>query len=284
MLNYVFRTPYLDEDTGANLGGGGTPTDTAGQQTDTQTADTTVQGGEQQTQQTQTEQPKFKVKFNHEEKELTYDEAIQYAQKGMNYDRIYPEYEKLRNNPHLSYLEQKAQRLGMSVEQLIENDRKYEEQQKLNELIQQNIPEEYAKKLLEHDKVMKEYQTEKQTREQTEAKQKMFAEFLEAYPEFYDPNKSLPPEVQAEISKGRHPIDAYVRYENKLLKEQLQGAQKQQQTQEANEKNAASSTGSVKTSGKTGGFISKDDFEANKHDMNWVRKNLNTLSESRKHW
>ena len=62
---------------------------------------------------------------------------------------------ELKNHPYLSYLEQKAQRFGMTVEQLIENDRKYEEQQRINRLVQQNIPEEYARRLLkvdEHEK------------------------------------------------------------------------------------------------------------------------------------
>jgi len=58
----------------------------------------------------------------------------------------------------------------------------------------------------------------------------------------------------------------------------------QQQIEQANNKNAATSTGSAKTSGKTGGFISKEEFEANKHDMKWLQKNLSTLDESRKHW
>ena len=49
-----------------------------------------------------------------------------------------------KHKPTLSYLEQKAQRLGLTVEQLIENDRKWEEQQKLNKLIQKNIPPERA--------------------------------------------------------------------------------------------------------------------------------------------
>lgn len=33
-------------------------------------------------------QPKVKVKFNHEERELTLDEAAMYAQKGMNFDKV----------------------------------------------------------------------------------------------------------------------------------------------------------------------------------------------------
>lgn len=189
---------------------------------------------------------------------------------------------ELRNNPHLSYLEQKAQKLGITVEQLIENDRKFEEQEALNRLIQQNIPEEYAKKLLEHDKFMQEYQTEKQQREQKEKEQKMYLEFLEAYPDVKP--EDVPAEVWQEVAKGRNLLDAYVRYENKRLKDEMAKFQQQQQTQAANMKNAASSTGSVRDGGNGAEFISFEEFEANKHDQSWVVKNYNRIMKSRAKW
>lgn len=199
---------------------------------------------------------------------------------------------ELKNNPHLSYLEQKAQRLGMTVEQLIENDRKYEEQQRINRLVQQNIPEEYARRILKVDE-LEEWKdsTEKQRQEQ-ERRQKMFTEFFEAYPEFNDPKKleEIPREVWLKVYHpeknpgGISMLDAYTRYENKLLKAEKEKLQAQRQTQQANTKNAESSTGSVKTPGATGGFISREQFDANKGNMNWVQKNLDLIEESRKHW
>lgn len=164
---------------------------------------------------------------------------------------------ELKNNPYLSYLEQKAQKLGISVEQLIENDRKWEEQQKLNELIQQNIPPEFAQKLLEHDKIVQEYQTEKQIREQKEKEQKMYLEFLEAYPDVKP--EDVPAEVWKEVKEGRSLLDAYVRYENKRLKDEMAKFQQQQQNQQANQTNAASSTGSARDIGSAG--KPKDPFE-----------------------
>lgn len=108
------------------------------------------------------------------------------------------------------------------------------------------------------------------------------AEFLDAYPDVKP--EDVPVEVWVEVNKGRNLLEAYVRYENKRLKEEMAKFQQQQQVQQANEKNAASSTGSAKSSGATGGYISREQFEANKHDINWVRKNLSILEESRKHW
>jgi hypothetical protein len=189
---------------------------------------------------------------------------------------------ELKSNPHLSYLEQKAQRLGITVEQLIENDRKFEEQQRLNELIQNNIPKEYAEKLLKVDELEqwkaqmeKQIQEEQQKRQEQQYTQQMYAEFLQMYPEVKP--EQIPKEVWLLVKQGHRLASAYAIHENKLLKQQFQ-------TQEANTKNAESSTGSVKTQGKTGGYISREQFDANKGNMNWVMKNLDLIEESRKHW
>lgn len=189
---------------------------------------------------------------------------------------------ELKNNPYLSYLEQIAQESGMSIDQLIENDRKFREQQKINELIQENIPPDIAKEVYESRKFREQYQKEKAEREKQEKERQMMAEFLDAYPDVKP--EDIPVEVWVEVKKGCNLLDAYVRYENKRLKEEMAKFQQQHQVQQANEKNAASSTGSAKSSGATGGYISREQFEANKHDINWVRKNLSILEESRKHW
>lgn len=199
---------------------------------------------------------------------------------------------ELKSNPYLSYLEQKAQRFGMTVEQLIENDRKYEEQQRINRLVQQNIPEEYARRLLKVDELEKWKDITEKQRQEQERRLKMFTEFFEAYPEFNDPKKleEIPREVWLKVYHpeknpgGISMLDAYTRYENKLLKAEKEKLQAQRQTQQANTKNAESSTGSVKTPGATGGFISREQFDANKGNMNWVQKNLDLIEESRKHW
>ena len=189
---------------------------------------------------------------------------------------------ELKNHPHLSYLEQKAQRFGITVEKLIENDQKWEQQRRLNELVQNNIPKEYAEKLLKVDELEQwKAQTEKQRQEEQrkqqeqQYKQQMYAEFLQMYPDVKP--EQIPSEVWQLVNQGHRLASAYAIHENKLLKQQYQ-------TQQANFKNAESSTGSVKTQGKTGGYISREQFDANKGNMNWVMKNLDLIEESRKHW
>ncbi len=189
---------------------------------------------------------------------------------------------ELKNNPHLSYLEKKAQRLGITVEKLIENDQKWEQQQKLNELVQRNIPKEYAEKLLKVDELEQwktqqeqQRQAEQQRQQQQQYKQQMYAEFLQMYPEVKP--EQIPKEVWQLVNQGHRLASAYAIHENKLLKQQYQ-------TQQANFKNAGSSTGSVKSPGATGGFISREQFDANKGNLGWVQKNLDLIEKSRKHW
>jgi hypothetical protein len=263
----MFKSPYLDGDNGNNLGGGAT---------EPAISQPVTQAGQQ------TEQPKFKVKFNHEEKELTYDEAVQYAQKGMNYDRIYPEYEKLKNDPRLSFVETQAKKYGMTTEQYLDAVAKAEEEEEKNQLIQKNIPPEYAQEMLENRKFRQEYQSERQANQQREAKNKMYQEFIDAYPDVNPTD--VPPEVWQEVKSGRTLTDAYTRYENRLLREKLGGAQTQQQTQQANQANAAASTGSAKSGKATQGFISKETYEQNRKNQKWMDANYDNVVSSMKHW
>jgi hypothetical protein len=258
--------------------------ETAVEMGDATTGEQTASEGTQEPPQGETAQEKQERLFRQADVDRIIQERL--ARERQKYET------ELKSNPHLSYLEQKAQRLGMTVEQLIENDRKYEEQQRINRLVQQNIPEEYARRLLKVDELEKWKDiTERQSQEQ-ERRQKMFTEFFEAYPAFNDPKKleEIPREVWLKVYHpeknpgGISMLDAYTRYENKLLKAEKEKLQAQRQTQQANTKNAESSTGSVKTPGATGGFISREQFDANKGNMNWVQKNLDLIEESRKHW
>ena len=283
----MFRQPYLSEDDGVNLGGGGTPTDTAGQQTDTQTADTTLQDGGQQTQTQQPQiPPAIKVKFNHEEREIPYEEAVTHIQKGMNYDKAV---ERARQEAAQQardewIAEQGYEWHGKPIKTEAEYKQALQEQELENRIKQQysNVPEELLNELVESKRFREETLAEKKAREEKEAEHKQYTDFLEAYPDVKP--EDIPVEVWKEHKEGRSLTEAYMRYENQRLKDEMAKYQTQQQIEQANNKNAATSTGSAKTSGKTGGFISKEDFEANKHDMKWVQKNLSTLEESRKHW
>ena len=173
---------------------------------------------------------------------------------------------------------------GKPIKTEAEYKQALQEQELENRIKQQysNVPEELLNELVESKRFREETLAEKKAREEKEAEHKQYTDFLEAYPDVKP--EDIPVEVWKEHKEGRSLTEAYMRYENQRLKDEMAKYQTQQQIEQANNKNAATSTGSAKTSGKTGGFISKEDFEANKHDMKWVQKNLSTLEESRKHW
>lgn len=158
------------------------------------------------------------------------------------------------------------------------------EQELENKIRQQysNVPDELLNEIVEGKRFREETLAEKKAREEKKAENKQYSDFLEAYPDVKA--EEIPVEVWKEVKEGRNLTDAYTRYENKRLKDEMAKFQQQQQTQQANNQNAAASTGSVRTSGKTEGFISQEEFDANKHNTNWVRRNLNTIEESRKRW
>jgi hypothetical protein len=165
------------------------------------------------------QEQKIKIKYNHEDRELTLEEATQLAQKGMNYDKIQQQYNEMQNNPGLQYLNDLAQRNDMSVEDLVSYWKQQEEQDQLQELIQSNIPEEYAQEILENRKFRQEQQQERQTKQQEEQQQAELMEFINTFPDV-DPSK-IPPEIWQKVNEGVPIKYAYMEHQMSELKNQV---------------------------------------------------------------
>lgn len=125
--------------------------------------------------------------------------------------------------------------------------------------------------------------TQKQIKEKEDFKQKQFAEFAQRFPDFtkeiVDQKAEFPKEVLQALEDGRNIADVY---ENLLLKEKLAKFEAEKAEKENAEKSIGSATGTSTDESKD--LISKEAFEANKHDQQWVSKNLNKLQKSMKHW
>jgi hypothetical protein len=276
----MFKTPYLGADPGAGGGSDPIPPVTDPPAGDPPQSDPPVN-------------PAIKVKFNHEEREIPYEEAVTHIQKGMNYDKAV---ERARQEARDAWIaEQGYEWKGKPIKTEAEYKQALQEKETEDRIRAQysNVPDEIVQKLLKVDELERwksdtekksqdseaqsKADAEKQARQQRE-NEEFFAMFKAENGRDFDPNTDkLPKELVAYLQKGM-PIDyAYSRY---LIDQKRVSTQ----TQEANTKNAQTSTGSVKTSGKTGGFISFEDFEANKHNQKWVRDNLDTIEESRKRW
>jgi hypothetical protein len=122
-------------------------------------------------------------------------------------------------------------------------------------------------------------------RQQQDAKinsevQALFQEYPEAR------NEKIPDSVFLEsIEKGIPLSYAYAKYATSQLKNKVSEFEKGVKTSEVNSKNAVASTGSTTGNGaNTGEFISKETFEANKKNSEWMSQNYDLLKSSMNKW
>lgn len=250
-----------------------------------QTSETIAAESAQATEATTTQEvtPAIKVKFNHEEKSIPYEEATTLIQKGMNYDKIFQQHAELQKKWEATQQQQ--------------------EKQTLTEAYQSTVAQiaadygadpaallEIAETLIaKHPDVIEaqgikakeaEVLTQKQMQEKINADA---AAFRQNYPDV-DINK-IPSEVWEKVDKGLSLTDSYQIYENKILREKIAAQEKALQVKEANERNAATSPGSVTGQGATtADFISFETFEQNRGNSKWVKDNYKRIQESRSKW
>jgi len=195
-----------------------------------------------------------KIKYNKEEVNVeSIDDLINGYQKGLNYDKKLQELENLQNSRLEKYAKEKADALGISVDEYMDRVEKYEESQQrqqeqdeLNELVDNGMPETLAKELIAGREQRRQLQKElNEIREEREAakkeaeKNKEYTDFLEAFPDV-DPDK-IPKEV-FEDAQNSSLSEAYMKWQIKDLKNQLSIAK-------TNEKNYESSVGGVTETG-----------------------------------
>jgi hypothetical protein len=180
------------------------------------------------------EQLRFKVKYNHEEQELGYDEAVPLIQKGMNYDKLQERIGQLESDPRMSFVEELANEQGMDVNEYLEAFRNHREESKLQELVQQNIPEEYAREMLESRKYREQQKAEQKTKEEEATKNKDFGEFFEYFKQandrdFNSTTDKIPQEVWDLNAQGVPIKFAYMQHHSNELRNQLKTLKQNEQ-------------------------------------------------------
>lgn len=166
------------------------------------------------------EEQRIRIKYNHEERELTLEEATQLAQKGMNYDKLQQKFNEVQNNPGLAYLNKLAERSGTSIENLVSYWEEQETQAELNQLIKNNIPEEYAREMIENKK-FREQMEQKEKQAQLESRQHQ--EFDDFFKTFTDVKpEDIPTEVWQKNEEGVPLKYAYMEHEYNKLKNEMQ--------------------------------------------------------------
>lgn len=201
--------------------------------------------------------PKLKVKYNKQERELSPDEAVEYAQKGMNYDKIYGELQNLKSAPWLEAAREAAER-GVDVADLLKAAPERELTAEISELRASGYDEAQAREIAE-GRIAKRQLERERGRQAAEQKrrdriQADLAEFRELYPDI-DPEK-VPAEVWAQVQGGKALTDAYMRYD--LRRQRAQG-----KAQEVNDKNRQAASPAPKSDGGTEkGYYTREQVKA----------------------
>ena len=197
-----------------------------------------------------------KVKYNGESVNIdNIDDLITNFQKGLNYDKKQEQYENLQNSKVEQYVSKKARELGMSVDEYIEQVENYEREQekekekaRLEEMINNGVPEDVAKEVIATSQLRKQLEEEKaQLKEREEKakaendKNKQYADFVEQFPNV------KPEDIPKEVFEKAQSSDLVSAYKDWLITD----LQTKLQIKEQNEKNANSAIGSVTETGQT---------------------------------
>lgn len=277
MKNFLNFNPFMDAETG---GTGGTSGETAqpqageGQQ-QTASNDSISTPTEGQTE-AQKQEIMLKYKYNHQEIEEPFNPDVhgELIQKGKNYDKVYENYNKLQSDPRLSFVENLAKQYDMTPEQYIQAVNQEQEQNRLNELIQSNIPPELASEILENRKFRETMTERERDFAKQEADKKMYADFVTEFPDIKA--DTIPKEVWEAVNAGDTLVNSYMRYEHKQLKTQLAA-------KNSNTANAENSPGSMTGNGAVNqGMFTKAQVEAMTREE--VRANLDNIIKSQKTW
>ena len=191
-----------------------------------------------------------KVKYNKESVQIdSIDDVVNNYQKGLNYDKLAEKLNNLENSKAMSYIHNKAEELGMSIDEYMEQVENYEkeqekqkEQERLEEMISNGVPEDIAKEVVATSQLRKELQAEKnkleqekRNREEKESKDKEYADFIKEFPDVKP--EDIPKDVFLNAQNSSL-TEAYTKY---LLEEQ----RKQIEILKKQNENKSSSIGST---------------------------------------
>lgn len=204
------------------------------------------------------EAPFMTVKYNGEEQGLSQDEAITYAQKGMNYDKVYGQLEQMRNDPIRRVFEEQAQRAGLSLNEYAERLDQFQRESAINRLANTfmdenpDATEDIARKYAEAQYNSTLAQNEREQANsiaQEEANRQQWAmsqieAFQRAYPDV--DIRTLPQDVIDEINAGESLLSAYRAHENREMKETITALRQ-------NRYNEETSTGTLSNNSKQEG-------------------------------
>jgi hypothetical protein len=220
----------------------------------------------------------LEIKYNKESLRLDREKARELAQKGMNYEKAV---ERAKQEARDAYIAEQGYEWNGRA---ITTESEYREALREQELVQQyqnyDVPEEVIQELVENKKFREKYETEQQKVEREKAQERDFQVFLESYPDVKP--EEIPVSVWQEVESGKSLIDAYMKHENKILKDKLGLTNKQESIQQRNQENASASIGAVKSNGESAPFFTKE--QVTRMSTKEVNENWKAINDSMKKW
>ena len=239
-------------------------------QEDSQEQETTEGEEEQSTEeasadeQAQAEEPMFDLKYNKEIKQYTKQQVTELAQKGLNYDHVTEQRDRLQQeNADLTKfkdeysgvfetLESMAEAAGKKLPEFLTSIR-------MNMLVAQGVSQETARERILREDAERRLQAsaaEENRKSKAEERQREdIRRFQEKYKDV-DP-KTIPQEVWQAVGKGELLVDAYGDYQRRELERQLKEANEKLAIRAKNESNKQKSLGSLQSTKQETG---KDPF------------------------
>ena len=227
--------------------------------------ESTQEQGEAQTEKEDTQL--FKVKHLGQEIELTMEQMIENAQKGLDYDRIRQDRDTLKSSRKIQLLEDLAKDSGYDdVDAFVENFYENLEESRVIERAEQLSVErgidfetaaEIANMERENEKLKKTMQEVEKVKAKSADQQKqavndfnaLFAKFPEIKEQYTSYDK-LPESFRQKVAQGEQPLLAWNNYLLELKDMELKQKEKELEIVKNNQKNKKRSVGSAKGAGQ----------------------------------
>ena len=209
------------------------------------------------------DEPYMTIRYNHEDKPLTREEAVTMAQKGMNYDNLNNRYTQLNGE-----LEDLARMNGMDVNTYLQSLRGMQENIAINREMQtlreqypdthEDLLKEIAEKRVAEARQNQQANEQKNQNQEADARrneiQRQLDVFQRKYPNL-DP-QNLDQQVYDLMSQGYTMLEAYNEWRDAQAHVQAQAQAQKEAVKKANEANSKKKLGNVGNVGK----VEKDIF------------------------
>lgn len=215
---------------------------------------------------------KFTIKVNKETREVSYEDAPAWIQKGMDYDRVKGQLETSRQNEQALQAQLDEQREAMDILNMISEQTKTPmvellEQLHINAVKKEGQSEAEVRAQIRADKLERqlkaknEQQTKQQEAEDENANrvQRDIAEFRQQFPDV-KLDEDLMAKLRPDIQAGMSLTSAYLKQENARKDAELAALRQKQAADAQNKKNRSKAPGSQRDSGGQRTRDAFDDF------------------------